>query len=116
MIKFNIRRILALAVAFSLLPLFVMAQADGGGTSGTSGNSEAAKTPDSKLERKKAKREWKKNRKEQMSDAESKKEYNKKYNTKKTRKRMKKAEQKAQNNNDHKGQFFLVRWWHKIFH
>jgi hypothetical protein len=113
---FKIRRIFLLAVASLLLPVFVMAQTDGGGSSGTGGNSEAAKTPDSKLERKKAKREWKKNRKQQMSDEQSKKEYNKKYNTKKTRKRMKKAQKKAQNNNEHKKQFFIVRWWHKIFH
>ncbi|MCX6311775.1 MAG: hypothetical protein NT084_09075 [Bacteroidetes bacterium] len=116
MIKYKIRRVLALLVACTFLPLCVMAQSDGGGTSGTTGNTEGAKTPDSKIDRKKAKLAWKKNRKQQMSDAESKKEYNKKYNTKKTRKRMKKAEKKAQNNNDHKGQSFLVRWWHKIFH
>ena len=112
--RFNIRRILALSVAFILLPLFVMAQTDGGG--GNSGAGTEAKGVDSKLERKKAKRDWKKNRKEEMSSAAAKKEYNKKYNTKKVRKRMKKNEKKANKNNAHKRDFFLVRWWRNIFH
>lgn len=106
--RFNIRRILALSVAFLLLPLFAMAQTEGGGGE--------AKTPDSKIERQKAKRDWKKNRKQEMDDAKARKEYNKKYNTKKTRKRMKKNEKKAQKNNEHRRDFFLVRWWRKIFH
>ncbi len=91
-----------------------MAQTEGGG--GTSGNGTEAKAPDSRLERKKAKRDWKKKRKQEMGAAASRKEYNKKYNTKKTRKRMKKNEKKAKKNNEHKRDFFLVRWWHKIFH
>lgn len=111
--RFNIRRIFVLSVAFLLLPLFVMAQTDGGG--GNSGAGTEAKTPDSRLERKKAKRDWKKNRKQEISDAKARKEYNKK-NTKKTRKRMKKNEKKAKKNNEHKRDFFLVRWWRNIFH
>ncbi len=114
MIKLLSRRIALLSVAFLLLPLFMMAQSETGGTSG--GSNTEAKTPNSRLDRKKAKRDWKKNRKTEMTAAADKKEYNKRYNTKKTRKRMKKAEKKAQKNNDHKREFFLVRWWHKIFH
>lgn len=114
MSRFNIRRIFVLSVALTLLPIFIMAQTEGGGSSG-GGNTEA-KTPDSRIERKKAKRDWKKSRKQEMDAAKSRKEYNKKYNTKKTRKRMKKAEKKALKNNSHKRDFFLVRWWRKIFH
>jgi hypothetical protein len=110
--KFNIRRLFALSVAFALLPLFVMAQTEGGGTSGTG----ESKGVDARMERQKAKRDWKKNRKQEMSDAKAKKEYNKRYNTKKTRKRMKKNEKKANKNNEHRRDFFLVRWWRKIFH
>lgn len=111
--RFTFRRAFVLLVAFLILPLCVAAQSEG--TSNSGGNTEAAKTPDSRAERKKAKKEWKKNRKQEMSDAKSKKQYNKKYNTKKTRKRMKKAEKKAKKNNEHKGDFFIIRWWHKVF-
>ena len=111
--RFNIRRIFALSVAFLLLPLFVAAQTDGGG--GNSGGAES-KGVDARIERQKAKREWKKNRRQEMDDAKAKKEYNKRYNTKETRKRMKKNAKKAQKNNEHRRDFFLVRWWRKIFH
>jgi hypothetical protein len=102
-----------LSVAFVLLPLFMMAQTEGGGTN-NSGGAET-KGVDARIERQKAKRDWKKNRKQEMSDAKAKKEYNKK-NTKKTRKRMKKNEKKAKKNNEHRRDFFLVRWWRKITH
>ena len=109
-------RILLIGIAFQFLPLFLVAQTDAGGASNKTEKSEEAKSPDTKLERQRAKRQWKKNRKQEMGAAKAKKEYSKKYNTKMTRKRMKRSQKKALQNNAHKRDFFLVRWWNKIFH
>ena len=114
MTRFLLRRIFFLGVALALAGI-THAQTEGGG-SGGGGNGTEQKAPSSKAKRKKDKAEWKKNRKKQMNDEKMRKEYNKKYNTKKTRRHMKQAQKKAQKNNEHKRDFFLVRWWKHLTH
>ena len=69
--------------------------------------------PAGRAARRKAKREWKEKRKKDFADAKDKREYNKKYNSKKVQRRMKRNAKKAKRNNEHKREFFIVRWFKK---
>mgnify|MGYP007073181857 CR=1 FL=1 len=68
---------------------------------------------DSKELRKKEKKKWKEERKRSKAEKKAIKKHHKRIQTKKTNKRMKKNKRKAQRNNDHKGEFFLKRWFSK---
>lgn len=78
---------------------------DGGNENGGSGT----EAPSSKAARRKAKQEWKDKRRKDFADQKARKEY-RKQNTKKTQERMKKSERIAKRNNEHRKEFFLIRW------
>src|SRR4051812_41364153 len=66
-----------------------------------------------KAQREKAKKDAKEKRKQEKIHDKEVKEYQKSTQTKKVRKRMKKDKRRANLNNEHKREFFLIRWFSK---
>ncbi len=101
-----VRRLLLLL--FMICTSFLFSQ-DGDGT-----GDKKPKDPDSRKEmRKKDKKKWKAQRKLEKDQKKAVKRHHKRIQTKKTRKRMKKNKRKAQRNHEHKGEFFLKKWFTK---
>lgn len=85
-----------------LLPVFANAQ--------NAGNNNPSMMS-GKAQRAKAKKEAKEKREQEKLHDKQVKEYHKNVQTKKVRKRMKKDKRKATLNNDHKREFFMIRWF-----
>ena len=75
------------------------------------GESKKNEVENRKAKRKKDKAEWNARREKEHGSNKAVKNHEKRLQTKATRKRMKKNRKKAARNNQHKREFFLIRWF-----